>query len=220
MNYLILVLYLFVSILHLIASFHDDSKRRAKTKPFLLILLLLFYLVSTDDISIPLALALFASWLGDVLLIPKGHHWFIAGGIAFIFSHLFFIMVYLTRVDLNRIPWMIVIPVGVLYYGIALCIILAVQKTTPKQMVVPMYFYLLCNSTMNVFALMQWLFTKSTGAQIAYIGALLFYISDCTLFLVRYYKHPEIIYKKHFTVMLTYLLGELLIVIGVLMLKG
>ncbi|MBR4452299.1 MAG: hypothetical protein IKS39_10720 [Clostridia bacterium] len=43
-------------------------------------------------------------------------------------------------------------------------------------------------------------------------------MSDCTLFLVRYYRNPEIVFKKHFTVMLTYVVGEFLITQGVLML--
>jgi hypothetical protein len=73
---------------------------------------------------------------------------------------------------------------------------------------------------MNIFALMQLFSLRNSGALTAYIGAVLFFISDCTLFLVRYYKNPDIIYKKHFTVMLTYLLGEYLIVAGILMLNG
>ena len=71
---------------------------------------------------------------------------------------------------------------------------------------------------MNIFAMMQLLSRPSPAAAVAYIGALLFFASDCCLFLVRYGKRPDIVFKKHFTVMLTYLLGELLIVVGILML--
>ena len=81
-----------------------------------------------------------------------------------------------------------------------------------------MYFYLLSNSTMNVFSLMQLTSLRSAGAAVAYVGAVLFFISDCTLFLVRYHKNKDLIFKRHFTVMLTYILGELLITQGVLML--
>ena len=57
---------------------------------------------------------------------------------------------------------------------------------------------------------------KNIWGAVAFAGAVLFFISDCTLFLVRYHKNKNLIFKRHFTVMLTYLLGELLIVIGVL----
>ena len=81
-----------------------------------------------------------------------------------------------------------------------------------------MYFYLLCNTAMNVFACMQMITLGKAGAAVSFLGAVLFFISDCTLFLVRYYKKPEIVFRKHFTVMLTYLVGEFLITQGKIML--
>ena len=108
----------------------------------------------------------------------------------------------------------------VVYFGISILIIRAVRETTPKMMVLPMNFYLFCNSTMNIFALMQLLSYHSKGSVMAMIGAALFFASDCCLFLVRYHRRPDIIYKKHFPVMLTYLLGEFLIVQGLLCLTA
>ena len=219
MKTLFLILFILFSVLHLIASWQDNRSMRACTKPFLLIFLLLYYLFSAAKIRLPLALALLTSWAGDVLLIPKGHKWFATGGIAFMFSHFFFILVYLNRIDLSHQPWLLIVPLALLYYGIALKIIFSLKENTPKAMLFPMYFYLLCNSTMNIFALMQLCSSRSAGALTAYIGALLFYISDCTLFLVRYHANKELIFRKHFTVMLTYLIGEFLITYGILMLS-
>ena len=218
--YIILALFFVFSFLHLVSSWKDDSAARKKTKPFLLLLLLAYYVLSTRNMSVYLILALATSWLGDVLLIPKGHKWFTYGGISFMLSHLFFVLVYETRITFAHIPWFSVAAAVVIYFGISFAVIKAVRETTPKKMVLPMNFYLLCNSAMNIFALMQLISMKNTGAVIAYAGAILFFISDCSLFLVRYYKKPEIIFKKHFTVMLTYLLGEFLIVAGMLMLNG
>ena len=220
MKYVFLILFLAVSVLHLIASYRDEPAKRRKTKPFLLILLLLYYLFATKNLSVFLVLALATSWLGDVLLMPKGNKWFTLGGIAFMFSHLFFVLVYSAQISFAKINVPLVLLVAAAYVAFSLFIIRKIRDNTPKAMVLPMYFYLLCNSTMNVFAMMQLLSRPSLAAAVAYLGALLFYASDCSLFLVRYYKKPEIIYKKHFTVMLTYLLGELLIVVGMLMLNG
>ena len=216
---IMLGLYLLFSAVHLYHGWKDDPKRKI-TKPFLLIFLILYYVFSTDRICIPLLLALFTSWLGDVLLIPKGNKWFICGGISFIFCHMFFIAVYYVRISFTGIPWLLVIPAAILYFGIGLKIILSIKDNTPKAMLPLMYFYLLCNSTMNVFSLMQLITLKSKGALTAFIGALLFYFSDCILFLVRYHKNKDLIFKKHFTVMLAYLLGELMITVGILMMGG
>ena len=217
MKYAIITLYIILSGIHLYHSWKDDAKRRAMTKPFLLILLAIYYALATKDLSWPLILALLTSWLGDVLLIPKGHKWFSMGGTSFLFSHFLFIGVYIPYVQWDRVPWLIIAVMTVVYYGTSFCIMRAVYPTTPRKMFPAMGMYLLANSTMNLFALMR-LFTLGTlGSIVAYVGAVLFFISDCTLFLVRYYRNKDLIFKRHFTVMLTYLAGEMLIVLGILM---
>ena len=216
MRYLFLTLFVVTSLVHLYHSWQDDKKNRAKTKPFLLLFLIFYYICSAPCIHIFLLTALITSWLGDVLLIPSGHKWFIAGGISFMISHFFFILAYFENIGFEYVKWGIVAPMAIIYYGISVMIIRAVKETTPKMMILPMNFYLFCNSTMNLFALMQLLSYHSKGSVMAMIGAALFFASDCCLFLVRYYKKPDIIYKKHFPVMLTYLLGEFLIVQGLL----
>lgn len=215
--YIFLALFVISSAVHLYHSWKDDSKKRAITKPMLLIFLLLYYIFAAKNPSWILVAALATSWLGDVLLIPKGNAWFTAGGISFLISHLTFIAVYVPSIDFTAVKWYIVIPAAAVYLAIALKIILSVKKNTPKIMVVPMYLYLIANSTMNIFALMQLLTNMSLAALIAYIGAVFFFASDCTLFLVRYHDNKDIIYKRHFTVMLTYLLGEFLITLGILL---
>ena len=219
MKYAALILFLAVSAVHLLHSFKDDPKKRAVTKPFLLLLLILYYLLGGRPYAPFLIAALLTSWAGDVLLIPKEHGWFTAGGISFMLSHFFFILVYLPRIRPELVPRTVILAAAAVYLGISVYVILLVRPTTPKKMAAPMCFYLLCNSAMNLFALSQLFSVRLTGAYIAYAGAVLFFISDCILFLVRY--HPgQIISKKHFPVMLTYLAGELLITQGIMMLAG
>lgn len=221
MKYLFLVLLAIASIFHLKDSWKDDAKKRAISKPFLLIFILLYYLFAVNfQPSMLLVWALITSWIGDVLLIFKGNTWFTLGGISFGCSHILFILVYATQIDFAAVLNWKLAPVALVYYCIAGFIIYKLTATTPKKMIVPMYLYLLANATMNIFSLMQLITTKPCAATIvAYIGAILFFISDCTLFLVRYYKKPEIVPKKHFTVMLTYILGEFLITQGIIMLN-
>lgn len=220
-SYIFLALFFASCAVHLYHSWKDDSKKRAITKPMLLLFLIGFYVFAEDksNLNIVLIVALATSWLGDVLLIPKGNGWFTAGGISFLISHLTFIAVYVTNIDFAKVNWFITVPVAIIYYFIAFKIIMAVKANTPKIMVVPMYLYLLANSTMNVFALMQLICNPCLATALAYAGAILFFASDCTLFLVRYHENKNIIFKRHFTVMLTYVLGEFLITLGILLLK-
>ena len=215
--YIFLALYVIVSGIHLFHSWSDDPKRRY-SKPFLLILLILYYVFSTDNASWALLCALATSWLGDVLLIPKGTKWFVAGGISFLFCHVFFVIVYFPMVVWQNVIWWILIPAAVIYYGISVRLTLTVKHNVPIAVLIPMIFYLIMNSTMNLFALAQLMTLHNAGSVVAFIGAVSFFISDCTLYLVRYHDNKELIFKKHFTVMLTYLLGEALITVGMLML--
>lgn len=201
---------------HLVGSWKENEKLRRITKPFLLLFILAFYLLSADTPSIWLTLALITSWLGDVLLMPHGHKWFTMGGISFLISHIMFICEYVQHVDFSRAILPAAIPAGIVYAAIAAAIMKALVPTTPKPMVIPMGLYLLCNGTMNTFALILLTSLRSAGAVTAYIGAVLFFISDCTLYIVRYYKKKDVVFKNHFTVMLTYVLGEFLITLGVL----
>ncbi|MBR2701140.1 MAG: lysoplasmalogenase [Erysipelotrichaceae bacterium] len=220
MKYIRLVLFGVFSLIHLYDSFFDNSRARKKTKPFLLLFLTLFYLLAAREKNYLLVAALIFSWLGDVLLIPKGDKWFFRGGIAFGISHLFFIAQYIPHISFDRIPWVAVIPAAIVYFGISFAIIEIIKPTTPKSMLFPMYLYLLCNSAMNLFSFNQLLQHHNIGAALALIGAIMFFLSDCALFIVRYGKNPKIVYRKHFTVMLAYLMGEFLIVLGMLKLTG
>lgn len=218
MRYVFLAALALCSAAHLYYSWVDNKRGRAATKPFLLILLVLYYVFSADRFSFVLLGALVTSWLGDVLLIPRGHGWFAAGGISFMLSHFLFIAVYVENISFALVPWVPAVILAVVYYGISAKIISMLWPYAPKKMRAVMYVYLLANSTMNVFAFMQMVTTLHPGAIVAYIGAVLFFISDCTLFLVRYYEPKRLIFKDHFTVMLTYIVGEFLITQGILML--
>jgi uncharacterized membrane protein YhhN len=221
MHYIFLALYLITSVLHLIASYKDDKEGRKKTKPLLLFFLILFYVTAPQEKNIYLILALVFSWLGDLLLMGKGNTMFTLGGISFGLSHLFFILTFTGFIIFEHVNLIFVLLLFTIYALLSYIVIKLVKDTTPKKMVVPMYVYLIFNTVMNLFAFMQTGFGNRqeltfSFTLVSYIGAALFFISDCVLFIVRYYKDPEAIWKKHFTVMITYLLAELLIVLGVL----
>ena len=221
MHYIFLVLYLITSVLHLIASYRDDKNWRKRTKPLLLLFLILFYVTAPQEKNVYLILALVFSWLGDLLLMGKGNTMFTLGGISFGLSHLFFILTFTGFIIFEHVNLIFVLLLFTIYAVLSYIVIKLVKDTTPKKMVVPMYVYLIFNTIMNLFAFMQTGFGNRqeltfSFTLVSYIGAALFFISDCVLFVVRYYKDPEAIRKKHFTVMFTYLLAELLIVLGVL----
>lgn len=184
------------------------------TKALLLPLIAAYYLTSAVSPDPLLVAALAASWLGDVLLMKPSNAWFTAGGISFMLAHFLFIAVYALRIDFSLVKWGFVVPAVIIYYGVSAVIIYMLKSNTPKAMVVPMYIYLLANSTMNIFSLMNLTCNPCAASLIAYLGAVLFFISDCSLFIVRFHGR----FKSFFVCMLTYIVGEFMIAQGILML--
>lgn len=218
MKYLFLAILAVSFAIHLYHSYKDEMKKRPYTKWILLLAILGYYLCSVEKPSALLVAALITSWLGDVLLIPQGMPWFVSGGVSFLASHILFITVYVPNVNFESVAWWAVAIVAVIYLAIAAFVIKTLLPTTSKSMVAPLFLYITANATMNVFAFMQLLSNPCFATAIAYAGAILFFISDCSLFFVKFHKNRNIIFKRHFTVMLTYVLGELFITQGVIML--
>lgn len=217
MKFAFLLLLTVTSTIHLIDSYKDNGKKRARTKPFLLLSIIGYYITSVEKPSWVLLVALITSWLGDVLLIPKGKKWFVCGGVSFLISHIFFIGVYSANVVFSQVNWLIVVP-AILVYVTVVTIVLVKLKPYTGKMFVAMFLYLLINGTMNSFALMQLVTNPCLATAVAYAGAILFFVSDCTLYFVRFHPKKDIVFKRHFTVMLTYILGEFLITQGLIML--
>ena len=214
MKYVFLAVFFVSTAIHLIASIRKDTRMRNISKPFLLLSLLGFYVLAARSVSAAIVLALIFSWIGDVLLMPKGVKWFTAGGIAFMISHAFFVLGYLKDVDFSRISVPLIVVLAVFFAAAVAVIFSRLKQHLPKALFYPMFLYLLINGTMNCFAIFRCVSIPSAATITTAIGAALFFISDTSLFFVRFKKDSRL--KTHFLVMLTYSIGEFLIVCGLL----
>lgn len=212
MSYLYLALFGFSAIVHLYASFKKNRKLRNATKPIILLSLLMYYLHAATTPSLYVVLAIILSWIGDTLLIPRGVPWFAAGGISFIGSHVFFTLAYMEKAYVFAHPWYIYVIFGVVMLLVVSFVFLKIYKFLPKPLIGPVALYLLVNGTMNCFAIFRFIALTNFASLITMIGAILFFISDSLLFVVRFNKNNKI--KSHFLVMLAYCTAELLIVLG------
>lgn len=214
MKWFFLALFIVVTTIHLYASLKQNKKLRAKSKPFILLSLIGFYVLSTETISWAIVAALFFSWVGDVFLIPKGVKWFTIGGIGFMISHAFFILGYNYEVNFSVVQSGAIIILAAVFVTAVSIIFSKLRVFLPKALFYPMFFYLLLNGTMNCFAVFRMLSNTTISTISTCVGAFLFFISDSSLFFVRFNKNCRL--KTHFLVMLTYSIGELLIVLGLI----
>lgn len=215
LQYPMLAMFVLATTVHLNASLKQNKMLRNKTKPFILIGLMGFYLGAANPVILSVVLALFFSWLGDMLLIPKGTKWFTAGGIAFMVSHAFFILSYVQDTDFGKIPLAVLILLPAAFIAASVVIFRFLRPHLPKGLFYPMLFYLILNGAMNCFAWFRAITVGGAAGIITAVGALLFFVSDSSLFFVRFHKDSRL--KTHFLVMLTYSLGEFLIILGLIM---
>ena len=215
MKIISIILFTVSTVIHLYASLKSNKRLRNISKPFILISLMGLYWSCADPVRATVMLALFFSWLGDVLLIPDGVKWFTAGGISFMVSHFFFILSYLYNIDFSRINTLTIIILAVFFFVTVSIIFSKLRPYLPKALFYPMYLYLLINGAMNCFAIFRYLSDPSLAGIVTVIGAVLFFISDSSLFFVRFNKNSRM--KTHFIVMLTYSIGEFLIVLGLIL---
>ena len=215
MKILSIILFIISTAIHLYASLKKDKPLRNKSKPFIIFSLLLFYCFSAEPIKATVVLALIFSWIGDILLIPDGIKWFTAGGISFMISHFFFVLSYMQDVNFSKINPIVVAVLGIFFFTVVFFIFRRLKPLLLKALFYPMYLYLLINGAMNCFAIFRYLSNKDLAGIITVIGAALFFVSDCSLFFVRFDKNSRL--KTHFLVMLTYSIGEFLIVLGLIL---
>lgn len=214
MKYAFLAVFIISTAVHLYASIKKIDKIRNITKPFILLSLLGFYCFTASYASLAIILALVFSWVGDMLLIPKGTKWFTAGGIAFMISHAFFIAGYCRDIVFSAIPAVLIVLLGIFFAGCVTFIFSKLKPHLPKALFYPMFLYLLINGAMNCFAIFRCVSNPTAATLTTAVGAALFFISDSSLFFVRFKKDGKL--KTHFVVMLTYSIGELLIVLGLI----
>ena len=221
--YMYATVFLVFTVLHLYGSIKKDSSLRNPTKPVILLAILGMYLewvhYKGSEPSLYLVAALMTSWLGDILLIPKGVQWFTAGGILFWISHFLFILTYWkSGIVFSAIEPAHMVLIALIYTAFVTFVFSKLKKSLPERLFLLMYFYLLTNGAMNAFAwfrLLSGACSVASGLATA-IGAVGFFVSDSLLFFVRFDKSFPV--RNHFPVMLTYSLGEFLIVLGLMLL--
>ena len=207
LKYIFLALLAAVSFIHLFVN-HN----RYITKPMLLPLIIAYYVTACSEPSVILIIAFIMSFFGDVFLMKSGNSFYVAGGISFMISHFLFIAVYVLNIAAFSARLLFAVPVALVYYAIAAAVIIKLKPTAPKNMVVPLYIYLLANGTMNAFAFASLLSNPCAATAAAYIGAIFFFISDCTLFTEDFGGEKK---ERPFSIiMLTYIIGEFLIAHG------
>ena len=188
-------------------------------KPFLLpFLILAVYRHEKFGSKNILLSALTMSWIGDDILLfaDKGELYFIAGLIAFLISHICYIILFskLLQASLkksNYLYW-----VGTTAITLYLTIMMIVLLPNLGELKLPVFVYALTISIMLLFAFKGFLNWHKPANTYIVIGALVFVASDSILAFDKFYAPIQ---QSSLLIMSTYLIAQFLIVVGILKLN-
>lgn len=232
-------LFIIIAVMELYAEFVHHREMMFVLKPFLLPLLMLYYVLSVDGawnkahrLMIP---ALFFSWVGDVSLlltpenatdthimgVAKNKYYFFGGVGGFLVSHLFFIAVYVqAKINwpaslFSRKKWPFML-IALFVLAMLITVVPRVYANPEKSIAaIPVVVYAFVLGSMAAVALSRYGFVSAAGFWSVFIGSLWFLISD-SMIAINFLAFEGAIPRAGFWIMLTFLIAEYLIADGIL----
>lgn len=199
------ILFLTVSILHLIGMVTNSIYLQIATKPLIAPLLILVYFYSVEKVNKWYLLALLFSFIGDVLLMDKINNFLLGIG-AFLITQLLFIFIIGLQIKTSNWRQKMLASIPFIVYVVVL---LMLVKDGLGEFLIPVIIYGIAISIFGVFSLLNYLLNKNSYAsKYLFIGALFFISSDSLIALNKFYE-ANIIYPV--VIMLTYIIAQYLI---------
>ncbi len=207
---ILFLFYFFITVLDLVLIYFNLAQLRWFTKPLLIPLLLFAVIIKRSEIKLfkLIFIALFLSWVGDVLLQMKGL--FIPGLVSFLLAHVFYI-VYFLKIQPQKkglLQWQPFIGIPVLVYIVIFLFLLYPFLDALK---IPVTVYGITIGTMLLMAINTKRKLNKDASTLFFNGALQFAISD-SLLAVNMFAYNSFVLSV--CVMLTYASAQWLIVKG------
>ena len=208
-------LYVFATLViieTLIANINGFNNLHFLSKPLIVSALILFFFFTTPrQETLAKRLTVFAlvfSLLGDVLLlfVFKSELFFMGGLLAFLIAHILYCLVFLKQRNSTLKPYGITILL--IIYAIGLFILI---NPGLGDLVIPVLAYISIILLMVVTSYLRKGNAPNNSFKLVFLGALFFMISDSILAVNKFYMPVP---YSNFSIMLTYALAQLLIVLG------
>ncbi|MHA1198066.1 MAG: lysoplasmalogenase [Candidatus Heimdallarchaeaceae archaeon] len=211
-----------IAIIHLVGEFlsEQDGEKylwiRYVTKPLLIPMLLAFYVVANTSINWWVVVALIGGFLGDVfLMLPdpkKKRVWLRVGLVSFLLGHIFYIVAFiLISQNFSHYRWWSIFLAIPFVIG-AIIVHPRLTKHT-GDMTIAVTAYIVIIGLMGISSTFLLGLGTTTGFILIYIGAWLFVISDILNGIAKFVVQFN--YERVIT-MLTYILGQLLLILGLI----
>ncbi len=209
-----IILFLLALATVLVGEYLKNESLRLVSKPLLMLLLGIYFLTETKNKSTSLkawiALALFFSWIGDILLMFEHQHknYFLFGLSAFFLAQVFYIIFFHNiRMRENIRGNALLLLVVVVYYYILVYLL----NPYLHELSLPVRIYGVVLSFMLMLAMHTTFSRNKKAGWLMTIGAILFVISDSLLAIDKFYSALP---NAGLIIIFTYGVAQLLIIIG------
>jgi uncharacterized membrane protein YhhN len=208
----ILILLALASVGILIADYFEKQSLRYFTKPLLMPLLAMFYYSTSKDPDILVIIALTFAFIGDVALMwPWKKPFFITGLGSFLLGHLVYVFIFLRSVDfLSGNYYLLILTVPFAFAGY---FIYKKLSNYLGDMKLPVVIYMIVIMLMCFLSITRICCYSGPQLYLPVIGSLFFVISDTIL---AFYEFKSKFPRGGVYYMSTYILAQLLIVLGLL----
>lgn len=206
---IVLIILGIVSIINLYGEYGGKLKLRYFSKPILMPLLIVYYVVTVQDINVLIILALLCGLAGDVFLMKEEKLNVMLGIGSFFLGHVFYITYFLISIDFIFPPYfyLLIIP-----YIVVIIILFKLIYPYMGDLRIPGFLYMIIITLMSFTTAIRYDAVTLVPYLLPLFGSLLFIASDTVLALGMFktkIKYGDVI------VMLTYILAQTLITIGV-----
>lgn len=217
---LLLKIYLGFSFIYLLILLSGNESLNCFLKPILIPLLGIAVACYKNFPSKNILLsALLFSWIGDVVLLfaDIDEIYFILGLVSFLISHIIYIVLFNKQNKIEGEENKNIFRIGSLVIALYLIAMLALLLPTLGDLKIPVIVYSSVISTMLLFAFNGFLAWGKSGNRHVFTGAIVFVASDTILAIDKFYSPVE---RSSFFIMLTYLVAQYLIIVGILRLNS
>jgi uncharacterized membrane protein YhhN len=213
-----LFIYSLIGALNLLSAIIEQPLLRTLTKPLLMPMLMLYVFAQTHILNRnKLIFILIFAWLGDLFLLFQGNSplYFQLGLGSFLIMQIAYIRLFSSQSSAGRFnvgQWFSLPIIPVLIYVVGFLAFLL--PLIPAALYIPVSLYALALGAMLYSAYLR---KMDSSYYFIFIGAILFVISDSLLALVKFYFSFS---GNSIYVMLTYILAQLLLILGLCKLQS
>lgn len=201
------------SVLHLAACIKENVKLIRATKPFLVPIIVAFYLVSAALPNPLVVVGLLFGLGGDVFLIFRktSQKALLIGLLSFMIGHVVYIIAYLAAPGYFAMDWwavLLLVP-----YPLAALVLYRALKDDLGTMKVPAMVYMCVILVMGAFSMLRVFSVTPASFWLVVAGSTSFIVSDAIL---AYEQFKKITLLNHAVVMATYIAAQFCIMLGFL----